>query len=84
MLYIPKGFAHGFLALRDGTIMDYLMGACYDPQLDSGIRWNDPQLAVNWPLDQVENVILSERDAAFPTLEEFLGQYGALSGEDSI
>lgn len=84
MLYIPKGFAHGFLALRDGTVMNYLMGSCYDQQLDGGIRWDDPQLAVDWPLDQVENVILSRKDAALPTLEEFLKQHGALSGESAI
>ena len=84
MLYIPKGFAHGFLALRDGTIMNYLMGSYYDPQLDGGIRWDDPQLSVDWPLDQVSKVILSEKDMAFPTLEEFLKQYGALSREDAV
>lgn len=80
MLYIPKGFAHGFLALEDGTMLNYLLGSPYAPQSEGGIRWNDPQLAVDWPLEQVEQVILSEKDAAFPTLEEFLGRYGALSG----
>lgn len=80
MLYIPKGFAHGFLALRDGTLLNYLLGSRYDPQSDGGIRWDDPQLAVDWPLDQVEKVVLSEKDAAFPTLGEFLDRYGALSG----
>lgn len=84
MLYIPKGFAHGFLALRDGTVMNYLMGSCYDQQFDGGIRWDDPQLAVDWPLDQVDNVILSRKDATLPTLEEFLKQHGALSGENAI
>ena len=71
MLYIPKGFAHGFLALEDDTLFSYLCGSRYDPELDGGIRWDDPQLAVSWPLDRVEQTILSEKDAALPTLAEY-------------
>lgn len=79
MLYIPRGFAHGFLALEDDTLFGYLCGGPYDPESDGGIRWNDPQLAVHWPLERVEHVILSEKDAALPTLAEFLAQYGPLA-----
>ena len=71
MLYIPKGFAHGFLALEDDTLFSYLCGDRYDPEADGGIRWDDPQLAVSWPLDRVEQTILSEKDAALPTLAEY-------------
>ena len=71
LLYIPKGFAHGFLALEDDTLFSYLCGSRYDPELDGGIRWDDPQLAVSWPLDRVEQTILSEKDAALPTLAEY-------------
>lgn len=78
MLYIPKGFAHGFLALEDDTLVSYLCGDRYDPDSDGGIRWDDPQLAVRWPTDQVENIILSDKDTALPTLEEFVRAYGAL------
>ena len=70
MLYIPKGFAHGFLALEEGTLFSYLCGDRYDPESDGGIRWDDPQLAVQWPLEQVEKVILSEKDAALPFLAD--------------
>ena len=70
MLYIPKGFAHGFLALEEDTLFSYLCGDRYDPESDGGIRWDDPKLAVAWPLDRVERVILSEKDAALPALEE--------------
>ncbi len=80
MLYIPKGFAHGFLALEDDTLFSYLCGDCYDPESDGGIRWNDPQLAISWPLDQVEQTIISDKDAALPTLAEFIRAYGALKG----
>lgn len=81
MLYIPKGFAHGFLALEDGTLFSYLCGSRYDPETDGGIRWDDPQLSVDWPLEQIGEPILSSKDAALPTLAEFLEQYGTLSGE---
>lgn len=79
MLYIPKGFAHGFLALEDDTLFNYLCGDRYDPGSDGGIRWDDPQLAVQWPLERVEKMILSEKDAALPTLAEFLARYGPLT-----
>lgn len=71
LLYIPKGFAHGFLALEDNTLFSYLCGDRYDPESDGGVRWNDPQLAVKWPLDRVEHLIISDKDAALPTLAEY-------------
>lgn len=83
MLYIPKGFAHGFLALKDDTLFSYLCGDRYDPVSDGGVRWDDPQLAVQWPLERVEQVILSEKDAALPTLAEFLAQYGPLAAGEA-
>lgn len=79
MLYIPKGFAHGFLALEDDTLFSYLCGGRYDPESDGGIRWDDPQLAVCWPVSQVERIILSDKDAGLPLLSEFIERYGALS-----
>lgn len=82
MLYIPKGVAHGFLALEEDTLFSYLCGSPYDPGSDGGIRWNDPQLAVQWPLERVESVILSEKDSALPDLQTFLTQYGPLTVEE--
>lgn len=76
LLYIPKGFAHGFLALEDGTLFSYLCGDRYDPESDGGIRWNDPQLGIEWPLDRVEAVIQSDKDAALPLLSEFINDVG--------
>lgn len=78
MLYIPKGFAHGFLALEDDTLFSYLCGDRYDPESDGGIRWNDPGIGVDWPLERVEAVIQSDKDAALPSLAEFMSRYGAL------
>lgn len=76
LLYIPKGFAHGFLSLAENTLFSYLCGDRYDPQSDGGIRWDDPQLNVRWPLDRVGEVILSEKDAALPGLDEILQSGG--------
>ena len=78
MLYIPKGFAHGFLALEDDTLFSYLCGDRYDPESDGGIRWDDPQLSIDWPVERVEQVILSDKDSLLPTLKEYLQTYGAL------
>lgn len=65
MLYLPQGFAHGFLALEEGSILHYLCGGRYDPASEDGIVWDDPDLAIQWPLDLVEQVVLSERDRGF-------------------
>lgn len=84
LLYIPKGFAHGFLALEEDTLFSYLCGDRYDPESEGGIRWDDPQIGVKWPLERVGQVILSEKDADLPSFAVFLEKYGALSGEQEI
>jgi dTDP-4-dehydrorhamnose 3,5-epimerase len=63
-LYIPAGFAHGFLALTDDVIFSYKHGALYDPAREGAIRWNDPTLAIAWPLDG--EPIVSAKDLAAP------------------
>lgn len=63
-LYIPKGFAHGFLALAEPTMVLYKADGYYDPKDESGIVWNDPKLAIDWKLRE-NNIllpVLSERD----------------------
>ena len=75
VLYIPKGFAHGFLALEDDTLFSYLCGNRYDPESDGGILWNDPQLAIEWPVARVEKVILSEKDRSLPLLTDYLEEF---------
>jgi dTDP-4-dehydrorhamnose 3,5-epimerase len=62
-LYVPPGCAHGFQTLGDGTEVMYHMSATYRPEAARGVRWNDPTLAIDWP---VADPILSERDWALP------------------
>jgi dTDP-4-dehydrorhamnose 3,5-epimerase len=67
MLWIPPGFAHGYLALGDGAYVSYKVTAEYDAALDRGIRWNDPSLGIAWPLTVP---VLSDKDRVLPLLEE--------------
>lgn len=66
-LYIPAGFAHGFQCLEDHCEMFYLMSEFYDPALARGLKWDDPDAAVAWPLPAVG---LSERDLHLPLLHD--------------
>jgi dTDP-4-dehydrorhamnose 3,5-epimerase len=67
MLYVPPGFAHGFVVLSDAAEVLYKTTEEYAPELERGIRWNDPELGIRWP---VEHPVLSERDAALPLLKD--------------
>ena len=64
-LYVPSGFLHGFLALSDDVVFLYMQTATYDPTQEFGIAWNDPDIAVAWPLADREP-ILSAKDARHP------------------
>jgi len=66
-LYVPAGFAHGFQCLADDTEVHYQMGDNYVPELARGLRWNDPQVNIRWPLPLAG---LSPRDEALPWLHE--------------
>ena len=65
-LYVPAGFAHGFLALTDDVVFSYKHGAMHDPSRERAIRWDDPTLAIAWPL--VGEPHLSAKDANAPPL----------------
>ena len=67
--FIPRGFAHGFLVLSDEAIFTYKVDNPYAPQCDAGIRWNDPDLAIEWPIDP-KDVLTSEKDLRQPLLCE--------------
>lgn len=68
-LLIPKGFAHGFLALEPGTEVQYKVTAHYSREHDRAIRFDDPDIGVEWPIDR-EALILSDKDRAAPRLAD--------------
>jgi dTDP-4-dehydrorhamnose 3,5-epimerase len=65
-VYVPKGFAHGFVTLRDDTEIFYMISVPYVAASGRGVRWNDPAIGIEWPL---EPTVISARDAAYPLLE---------------
>ncbi len=67
--FIPRGFAHGFLVLSDEAIFTYKVDNPYAPQAEAGIRWNDPDLAIEWPID-FSKVQTSEKDLKQPFFKD--------------
>ena len=67
--FIPRGFAHGFLVLSDEAIFIYKVDNPYAPQQDAGVRWNDPELGIEWPIDP-KDVQTSEKDMKQPLLKD--------------
>ena len=68
-LFIPRGMAHGFLVLSDEAIFTYKVDNPYSPKTEAGIRWNDPDLAIEWPVD-LSTVQTSEKDLKQPFFKE--------------
>ena len=67
MLYVPRGFAHGFLVLSDTAEVVYKTGEEYSPEDDAGIKWNDPEININW---NCANPIVSVKDQNLPSLKD--------------
>lgn len=65
--YVPVGFAHGFVTLQPNVEVEYKLSDFYDPDAESGVIWNDPTLAISWPLDG-RPPIVSDKDRQLPTL----------------
>jgi dTDP-4-dehydrorhamnose 3,5-epimerase len=70
-LLVPIGFGHGFCVLSHTADVDYQLSSYYDPATESGIAWDDPEVGVEWPIDEP---LLSERDKAAPKLAEVRDQ----------
>ncbi len=70
-LYIPRGFAHGFLVLSDVAEVVYKVDNVYAPDYEGGIIWNDPGISIDWPVD---DPIVSEKDRKWPTLREAIAR----------
>ena len=69
-VFIPRGFAHGFLVLSNTAIVSYKVDKSYAPAHDAGIRWDDPILNIQWGVNESE-VLVSEKDAKLPFFSEF-------------
>jgi dTDP-4-dehydrorhamnose 3,5-epimerase len=67
MLYVPRGFAHGFKTLENNTEIYYQMSEFYAQDSARGVRWNDPSFGIEWP--QTDRVIISERDRTYPDFQ---------------
>jgi len=76
MLYVPAGFAHGFLVVSDYAEIMYKCDQEYSPEHEKGILWNDPQLAIDWP---ASDPLVSERDTHLPQLREAEYNFNFLS-----
>lgn len=73
VIFIPEGFAHGFITLSETATFSYQCSGIYDPPSCGGILWNDKELNIPWPLDEfdVKKVICTDKDSNWPTLKEY-------------
>lgn len=71
--YIPEGFAHGFLALSDEAEFCYKCTDFYHPEDEGGIMWNDSEIGIDWPLDGIKEINISNKDKAHTTFKDTFG-----------
>ena len=67
-LFVPEGFAHGYLTLLDNTEVFYQVTEFYTPGYERGVRWDDPTFAIQWP--RTENLVISEKDKSWPDFKD--------------
>ena len=72
MVYIPKGFAHGYCAVTDAAVVVYKVDMCYAPEAERGLRWDDETLNIRWPIDKP---FLSAKDKALPAFKDFVSPF---------
>lgn len=73
-LYIPEGFAHGFLVTSEEAEFVYKCTRFYDPSGEGGLLWNDPDIGIDWPVTDDMDILLSDKDKVQPTFREYLKQ----------
>jgi dTDP-4-dehydrorhamnose 3,5-epimerase len=72
MVYIPKGFAHGFCTLTEKTVVIYKVDAYYAPEFEGGLRWDDETLNIRWP---TQEPLVSVKDRALPSFKDFVSPF---------
>jgi dTDP-4-dehydrorhamnose 3,5-epimerase len=77
MMYAPRGFGHGFVTLTDNVETFYLDSAFYDPRAERGVRWDDPAVAVEWPITPT---VISDKDGKWPDLSAEFHQTEMMRG----
>ena len=86
-LYVPKGFAHGFMTLEPNTVVAYKVDASYAPHCDAGVHWQDPDIGIEWPFDAMD-AVLSPKDLSLPSLatlsSPFLWQKAGVAKSSSL
>ena len=70
MFYIPEGFAHGFLVLSDEAVFTYKCTDFYAPGDEGGMKWDDPEVGIQWPVTDDMNVLLSDKDKVLPSFAD--------------
>ncbi|MPR08695.1 dTDP-4-dehydrorhamnose 3,5-epimerase [Microvirga tunisiensis] len=73
-LFVPRGFAHGYCTLEPDTEVAYKVDGFYAPECDAGLAWNDPTLAIAWPITP-EEAILSDKDKKLPAFADFVSPF---------
>ena len=73
-LFIPKGFAHGFVVLSETAIFSYKVDNYYNPDSESGILWNDPDLKIDWKINK-NKIIVSQKDISLPTFNNIISPF---------
>lgn len=68
--YVPEGFAHGFLVVSDVAVFNYKCTDYYAPEYDGGVLWNDEDIAIEWPLEGIKEILFSEKDKVQKKLSE--------------
>ena len=77
-IYIPEGFAHGFLSLREDTVLMYQCQNAYLKEEDTGILWSDAELGIKWPAERADRIIVSKRDQGLGSFLDFMNSCGGL------
>ncbi len=73
MFYVPEGFAHGFIVLSDRATFNYKCTNFYAPDYDGGICYDDPDIGIQWPTENIDRILLSDKDQQLPFLKEIAG-----------